>query len=410
MLGTLWALACGAGWQLASESPPFGATLLEMQWSALLLTSLGWAGLLFLANRTPGSQAIDETQLNQNMDRLFADLDALFHHLSGEIDEQIGYASSEIEQTNDVVTDAMHKLVDSFTGLQASVREQHDMVTALTSHQGNVIHPDDKKDGEAVSLQDFMAGTSTTMSMFVDNIISSSKTAMVLVERMEDVNSDVNKILYVLKEVRDIADQTNLLALNAAIEAARAGAAGRGFAVVADEVRKLSIRSNEFSDQIKILVSSVTRSLRAAEDALQEISSKDMNFALQSKVRVEKMMERIEKMDKNINQTTENLMSVTNRIEQNVRLSVMSLQFQDLASQLLKHSQSRLAAMKAILSGVMDVVSSSSSSEQSRSLSDAQERLLRLRNAIHAADDYIQKTKHNPVKQVSMSAGDVDLF
>lgn len=65
VLGAFWALACGAGWQLASENPPFGATLLDIQLTTLLLTSLGWAALLFSAARPLGNnQVIDETQLN----------------------------------------------------------------------------------------------------------------------------------------------------------------------------------------------------------------------------------------------------------------------------------------------------------------------------------------------------------
>lgn len=344
------------------------------------------------------------------MSQLFTDLDALFRHLSAEFDEQIGAATAEITQTNDVVSDAIDKLVNSFTDLQASVREQYEMVYSLTTHQGAVIKDAAQKDdGESVSLREFIKDASATMSLFVDNVILSSKTAMVMVERMDDVNGDVNKILRVLKEVRAIADQTNLLALNAAIEAARAGEAGRGFAVVADEVRKLSIRSNVFSDEIKILVNSVNRSLRAAEDALQELSSKDMNFALQSKMRLEGMMGKIEKMDHNISDTTEKLLTMTTRIENDVRILVMSLQFQDLTSQLLKHSQSRLAAMQSILSGVMNVVRAQTE-ESSSTFVDGMARLQKLRDAIHAAESILEKTKHNPVKQVSMSAGDVDLF
>ncbi|WP_054773024.1 methyl-accepting chemotaxis protein [Methylogaea oryzae] len=383
------------------------------QLAVLLTACAGWAWIAHRAARVSESvqRQRDEEQLMQNMDRLFTDLDGLFHHLADEFGQQIGSATSEIDQTSDVVTDAMHKLVASFTGLQASVREQHEMVCTLTSHQGAVVHePSSDANGEeTVTLQGFMSDTSNTMTMFVDNIITNSKTAMVLVQRMEDVNNDVNKILHVLKEVRDIADQTNLLALNAAIEAARAGEAGRGFAVVADEVRKLSVRSNEFSDEIKILVSSVNRSLRAAEDALQEISSKDMNFALQSKVKIEKMMGTIEQMDNNITDTTARLLTMTSRIESDVSLSVMSLQFQDLACQLLRHSQSRLAAMRAILSGVMDVVGAQSAADRN-AITDGMSRLQKLRDTIHAAEDVIEKTKHNPVKQVNMSAGDIDLF
>ncbi|AKA70577.1 methyl-accepting chemotaxis protein [Clostridium scatologenes] len=105
-----------------------------------------------------------------------------------------------------------------------------------------------------------------------------------LVEKTEKNNDSANNVYHIIMSnnesaekienastmIQSIADQTNLLALNAAIEAARAGEAGKGFAVVADEIRKLAEQSNNFTNDIKTVITELKIKSQNAVDLMQQ--------------------------------------------------------------------------------------------------------------------------------------------
>ena len=108
------------------------------------------------------------------------------------------------------------------------------------------------------------------IKVLVNKTEENNKALRIVYDAIVSNNESAEQIEKASSMIQNIADQTNLLALNAAIEAARAGDAGRGFSVVADEIRKLAEQSNNFTNDIKLVIGDLkSKSTDAVETMMQ---------------------------------------------------------------------------------------------------------------------------------------------
>ncbi len=376
----------------------YSAEVLVADSALFILLALGWRYLIKQADAAKhpqGSANLPETQSEIN---LIQETNAFHVQLGKEVSSQISLAHTELSNTQAILSDAIAKLVDTFTAMAEEVHAQQALSLFISGQE-------EKSGGQSskVKFEQFVLDTQKAMNEFVDSTVQNSTRAMELVEKMDEMSAQVEGILGLVNEVGSIAKQTNLLALNAAIEAARAGESGRGFAVVADEVRNLSEKTNKFSSQIRELVGSVNQSLMAAEDSINKLAAKDMTFVMDSKRHVESMMVDLAALNQTIANNGVELSQISAKVEQNVSVAVSTLQFQDMSSQLIGHAQLRLTALQ-------EVVNELAKGSSGLTLNAYLEQLAAYNKSLHQHVVSLDEKKTNPVAQNNFDTGDIELF
>jgi len=348
---------------------------------ALLLTAVLWSALIWWAGRQAAPEAsVVESQVQAAVPVAGIDV------FRDELLAQSGMIREDVERVRQILGDAISGLIQSFRDMADQSNRQRDLaVRAATGQVG--------EDGKEVTFERFVKDTEETLRSFVDSTINSSRTGMVLVERIDGVKQQLGDVKKILGEIEGIAKQTNLLALNAAIEAARAGEAGRGFAVVADAVRDLSGRTSQFSSEIRTHMHRVEASIHETEDDINRMASTDMNFALTAKARVESTMQEIAAVNAGVAELVDEIAGLARSLTQDVDDSVRRLQFQDITTQLLEHVQRRSNAVELIVNSLANGNSGQGDADMTAVLDQAR-----------------AMTARNPVSQSSVGAGDIDLF
>lgn len=328
----------------------------------------------------------------------------LAQEIKTELHREVENLREEMEQIRNLVQDAIVKLTDSFNGLRDQSNDQQGMVTSLISSMEQKEGAESEPSGLArINIRQFVAETDRILRSFVDHILMVSRQSMEMVHRVDDLAHQMEQVGGLLKDVKTIADQTNVLALNARIVAARAGEAGKAFAVVADEVRKLSRNSNKFSDQISQVVNQSQDNIQSAKTIIENMASKDMSFAIESKGRVDEMMQEVSEIDAFTQKTLSQVSEITASINHSVAMAVMSLQFEDMVTQLTQNMERKFNMVGQFVDelccGCLDKEGMSH-----------QERMEAVRQILLQQQQDFDEADTKAVHQTSMDEGDIELF
>ncbi|HTY74416.1 MAG TPA: methyl-accepting chemotaxis protein [Candidatus Nanoarchaeia archaeon] len=199
------------------------------------------------------------------------------------------------------LTQTTANTVENLMDLMRAVNTNTDEVNSLVNDSSKL----------ASKVEENGKMTLNSFGSIKDSIMKADKTII-------EVNSSVQNVADLAGDISEIAGQVNMLALNAAIEAARAGTAGRGFAVVADAVKQLAGRTKSSAETAVKTIDEITKSgnkaVQITENASREAT--DGSAVVSESVRGSQQ----------VANSMGSILSITNRLRENVVKSVKSLE------------------------------------------------------------------------------------
>ncbi|TAL86781.1 MAG: methyl-accepting chemotaxis protein [Rhodanobacter sp.] len=311
--------------------------------------------------------------------------------------DELGHASRELHQGLDLLSDAVSELGGGFDGLSQKTGLQQSLLKQIIDAQG-----------EGVSVQDFAARTGELLQHFVGMVVQMSQESLRIVYRIDGMAREMDAVFGLLKNVNTIAEETNLLALNAAIEAARAGESGRGFAVVAGEIRNLASNSNQFNEQIGSHVERARGAMEQLRGLVGSMASQDLNVALSAKGGIDAMMTHVTESDARTSAVADQVVEINRGLGSDVSTTIRSLQFEDILSQLLKQTRSRLVELQEVVAEcTRDIEELACSPVDADVLA---EHAQRVRSRLSIQREKARLRSRGPALQSSMDAGEIELF
>ncbi|KZC17891.1 chemotaxis protein [Rhodanobacter sp. FW510-R12] len=315
----------------------------------------------------------------------------------GALVDELGHATRELHQGLDLLRDAVSELGGGFDGLSSKTALQQSLLKQII----------DVQDG-GVSVQDFAARTGDLLEHFVGMIVQMSRESLRIVYRIDGMAKEMDAVFGLLRNVNTIAEETNLLALNAAIEAARAGESGRGFAVVAGEIRNLASNSNQLNEQIGSHVERARAAMEQLRGLIGAMASQDLNVALSAKGGIDAMMAHVTESDARTSAVADQVVEINRGLGSDVSTTIRSLQFEDILSQLISQTRTRLTELQEVTTECTRDIEELACAPLEAGALD--ERAQRVRSRLAIQREKARLRSRGPALQNSMDAGEIELF
>lgn len=210
-------------------------------------------------------------RLNTKSVKELEELSSQFNAFVKKVQLLIKEADKAVDSMVDAVEHSSSNALETKRNTVQQQRETENVATAMSEmtmtiqevsrHATNASKSAHEADTEADNGRAVVINAVKSIDLLANKVDTASNDMLKL-------SADSDEVGKVLDVIQEIAEQTNLLALNAAIEAARAGEFGRGFAVVADEVRTLASRTQQSTEEIRVIIERLQKGAHTTSNAM----------------------------------------------------------------------------------------------------------------------------------------------
>lgn len=370
----------------------------------LMLSVVAAWGLINIERKSSASEKVNSASAESD----HGDFDYSFlQGFAAEMNKQIEIIDSDLKQLQNILCDATGALSDTVMSVDSDTGSQRHALELLIKELMDATSLENKTSREEESsIRRYSSLADETVSGLLAKLQEVRDASTPLSRSFQQMNEDFHEILTYLSDMTEINSQTNLLALNAAIEAARAGEAGRGFSVVADEVRSLSVRTDEFNQRIRKKVESTEENLKRSAQYLESATNVNFEESLVAKDAMVALGDELSGMHELVTKQFCHIEELSHRIQKLVQDGILSLQFEDIARQLIEHINERVNIINTFVEGLMkgyQEFSTTHSNEIRQDLKDT------LEARLDTAKQELQGLS-KAVQQTNMDQGGVDLF